>query len=350
MRRFTILSVVLLLLSALAVSAQVRGTGRLQGTVTDEETGKPVAGAKVTITIADGSTQPIVSKTDARGRWAALGLVSGAWNIDIEAPGYVTTRGAVSVSELQLTPPLKLVMTPEKAKAPAAAAPVAAAVPLVSDETRAAITEAQNLLIAQEGDMIPSADPSQPSHTVTADDVKAYGKKAAELLEQAIPQIPTGTPELDAAHLQIQQVLAQAWYRAGDVKKAIANLEKVVAADAANTGIAMLLVNLYLEDERLADGKALLEKLPAASVTDPTVHLNVGILFLNKGSVEDALGAFEKAVAMDDTRPESYYYRALANVQLKKMAEAKADFEKVISLAPDSSEGRDAKQMLASMK
>ena len=54
-------SLILSLLTTLTVSAQVRGRGRLQGIVTDQATGKPIAGATVTIYPAGQQTQPIVA-------------------------------------------------------------------------------------------------------------------------------------------------------------------------------------------------------------------------------------------------------------------------------------------------
>src|SRR5438128_7300117 len=89
------------------LSAQVRGQGRVHGIITDKETGKPVAGAKVTVTAADTETKPVIAKTDSRGNWAALGLTSGTWNIDIVAEGYEPAHGSASVSELQMSPPIK---------------------------------------------------------------------------------------------------------------------------------------------------------------------------------------------------------------------------------------------------
>jgi tetratricopeptide (TPR) repeat protein len=59
---------------------------------------------------------------------------------------------------------------------------------------------------------------------------------------------------------------------------------------------------------------------------------------------------FTKAIDLDATRAESFYYRGRANLQLNKTKEAKADFEKVLELAPDSPEGRDAKQLIDSLK
>lgn len=307
---------VLALLVASASMAQVRGKGRLQGTVTDES-GKPVAGASITVAPADGSTTPIKSKTDAKGRWSALGLVGGQWNIDIEAPGFQPSRGSANVSEIQMIPPIKTTLQKVvvEAEVPASAIETTPAVP---QEAVDAVNAGQAFMEAQK-----------------------YKEAVAEF-EKALVHLPDNT--------SLQQVLSQAYYKAGDLPKAIALLEKLTAADASNSPLALLLTNLYLENGQLDQGRALLQNLPAGSITDPTVYVNVGILFLNKNNPEDALTYFGKAVDLDMTRAESYYYRGLAAIQLKKMKEAKADFQKVVELAPDSPEGRDAKQMLADLK
>ena len=91
MRKAPVLLLAIVLLLAGAVSAQVRGKGRVQGVVTDAATGKPVEGATVTVSPADGSTQAIVAKTNAKGRWSALGLTNGQWNVDIEATGFAAS-------------------------------------------------------------------------------------------------------------------------------------------------------------------------------------------------------------------------------------------------------------------
>jgi tetratricopeptide (TPR) repeat protein len=314
MRR--ILVAVLALFVASAAMAQVRGKGRLQGTVSDES-GKPVAGASVTIAPADGSTTPIKSKTDAKGRWSALGLTGGQWNVDIEAPGYQPSRGSANVSEIQMIPPIKTTLQKavEETEVPASEIKTAPSVP---QEAVDAVTAGQAYMEAQK-----------------------YKEAVAEF-EKALVHIPD--------NVSLQQVLAQAYYKSGELPKAIAMLEKLTAADPSNTPQAILLTNLYLENGQLDQGRAMLQNLPAGSITDPTVYVNVGILFLNKNNAADALTYFGKAVDLDMTRPESYYYRGLAEVQLKKMKEAKASFQKVVELAPDSAEGRDAKQMLADLK
>ena len=76
------------------------------------------------------------------------------------------------------------------------------------------------------------------------------------------------------------------------------------------------------------------------------MYTNVGILFLNKKNPTDAATYFTKAIDLDPKREESYYYRGLAHAQMKHTAEARADFQQVLTLAPDSSDAKDAKVML----
>lgn len=336
-----VLALFLTFSAALTTTAQVRGKGRLQGSVVDKATGKPIAGA--TVTISGNNTKPVVTKTNARGQWSALGMTNGVWNVDIEGDGYQGLHGSASISEMQMAPPIRSELV---AKVVEATVPVESGISNVPEEVVSAVNEAQDLLRAAAGDPVGATGTA----TVTAEQVKTNSSKAAVLLAGALPQIPTDTEERQRIRTQIQQLLAQAYYKAGDVANATETLQTLVAADTTNQTNALLLVNLYLEGGKLAEGKALLEKLPEWAVSDPTVYLNVGILFLNKDSAADAMVYFDKAIALDAAKPEGYYYRGLAKVQLKKNAEAKADFTKVVELAPDSPEAKDAQQMLAQLK
>lgn len=315
MRRFITMVTVMLALVATAVSAQVRGKARLQGVVTEQGSGKPVEGATVTVAPGDGSTTPIVVKTNAKGRWSALGLTSGPWNVDIEAKGYDVSRGTVSVSEVQMVPPIKteLARTVQQEEEPAAVNTSG-----VPQEIVDAVNLGQELLAAEK-----------------------Y-KEAIVEFEKALPALPD--------NMGLKQVTAQAYYKAGDLKKAIELLEVVTASPESSTGIVLLLTNLYLENSQLDEAKTRLATLPADAITDPTVYMNIGILFLNKNNPAEAVTYLTRGVDMDGTRADLLYYRGLALLQQKKSREAKADFEKVLALAPDSAEGRDAKQLIDSLK
>lgn len=345
MRRFTTYMTAFIAALALAVTAtaQVRGTGRLGGQVFDKATGKPIANATVTCSLPNGSTQPIVTNTDKNGRWSALGLTNGLWNIDIAADGYQTSRGTASISEIQRLPPIKTELV---AQAKQEAAAVATQSPLIPKEGIDAIDEAQALLKVKAGDVLSTGATASPT------DVKMNSAKAAADLEKALPLIPADNDKVKTTRIQVQEVLAQAYYKAGDLPHAISTLEKLNASDPWSTPDAnqsqrqILLANLYLEGGQLDQAKGLLDKMPPGTITDPTVYTNVGILFLNKKNPTDAITYFSKAVDLDPKREDSYYYRGLAHAQLKHTAEARADFQQVITLAPDSSDAKDAKVML----
>ncbi|HJT18379.1 MAG TPA: tetratricopeptide repeat protein, partial [Thermoanaerobaculia bacterium] len=299
-------------------------------------------------------TTPITVKTDSRGHWSAIGMTSGVWNIDITAPGYVTTRGTASVSEAGgMTPAINTALEPQAAPQPQETAVQTA--PSVPPEAISLIKQGQQLLNAKAGDTI--TDAAGASHTVTQDELKSNAAKAVADLSQALPQVPDTTPELKEVRNQIMQVMAQAYYRSGDTPNAIATLEKLdqmdpmpATPDAAHMTRDVLLANLYLENGQLDQGRAMLDKLPPNAITDPTAYINIGILFLNKKNPADAATYFSKAISMDPKRADTYYYRGLAEVQQKKFKDAKSDFEQVVSLAPDSSEAKDAKALLASIK
>ncbi|GAC1431821.1 MAG: hypothetical protein NVSMB68_04200 [Thermoanaerobaculia bacterium] len=366
--RKSVVVVLSLLVSTLAL-AQIRGTGRLQGNVFDKSTGKPIAGATVTIGTASGNTRPIVVKTDSKGHWAAIGMTSGQWNIDITAAGYMTSRGTASISEVSMAPPVRTELEPEAKPEPAAV--TAPAMPTVPKEAVDAIKEAQALVRIAAGDVFTTTQPSTTpstttstagvstavSHTVTAAEAKENAKRAVADLEKALPMIPEDTQDLKDVKNQVRQVLAQAYYKAGDLKSAIATFEKLdttdpmpATPDAAHTTREVLLANLYLESGQLEKGKALLDKLPSSAITDPTAYTNIGILFLNKNNPADASTYFGRAIQLDSKRAENYYYRGLAELHMKKNKEAKADLEHVLMLAPNSPEAHDAKQLLASLK
>jgi regulator of sirC expression with transglutaminase-like and TPR domain len=362
MRKFINVTAIVILSLGIATvaAAQVRGRGRLQGVVTDKETGQPIPAATVTVSISGESTKPIVARTDAKGHWSALGLTTGGWNIDIGADGYETSRGSASVSELQMSPMIKTELVPAVKQAEPVAAPVNT--PLIPQEAVDAINEGQELLKIKVGDVVTTSQPTGGSastsvaHTVTAEKAKENAKRAVADFEKALPLVPVDKPETQEIRKQLLQVMAQAYYKAGDLAKAISTLEQLNVVDPWTTpdpGLTqrnILLVNLYLEHGDLEKGKALLERLPAAAVTDPTVYTNIGVLFLNKKNPTDALTYFTKAVDLDPKRAESYYYRGLTEIQLKKNKEAKADFEQVIALGPDTPEAKDAKEYLASLR
>jgi tetratricopeptide (TPR) repeat protein len=74
-----------------------------------DEQGEPLPGARVTLRRDDDpEAGPVPAETDARGRWALIGLAGGRWRITIEAADYLTSNGFLEVPEEGPSPPLKV--------------------------------------------------------------------------------------------------------------------------------------------------------------------------------------------------------------------------------------------------
>jgi Flp pilus assembly protein TadD len=335
--KILILVAVFVLLATSAL-AQVR----LSGQVNDPD-GKPVEGAVVKLTsVRVAEMEPV--KTDRRGRWAALVPLGGPWDIDIEKEGYLTFRGTVNASERGRMPPLNSVL---ERRAPQVEE-VEVEVPIVSTvpaEAVEAVETAERLVRRAEGRATAAdleamgldAGAGSPS----AEDRAALYKAAVGEFEKAHALLPE--------HVEIKKALARAYYASGDTAPAIRLLTEVLEEEPENVGIALVVVNLLAEEGNLEGARRTLDRVPASALTDPTPIINVGILFLNRKNAEEAHRYFDRAVAIDPMRGETYYYRAIAALQLERRADGKADLEKVVSLAPDSSEASDARELLDQM-
>ncbi|HEX5134955.1 MAG TPA: tetratricopeptide repeat protein [Thermoanaerobaculia bacterium] len=304
---------VLALLFAGAGRAQDwRGRARVDGRVLNEK-GEGVPGAKLVFRRAGAGPEAIAS--DKNGRWAYLGLAGGAWDIDVEADGYLPYRTTVQLSEIDRIPSMAIRLQP----APKAEPTPAAGVPKNAAPDVIPILEHGNQLIEQ----------------------KDFAGARAEY-EKALVSVPNNPIILRA--------IAQTYYGEKKVDQAIATLKKVVELDPNDSTALLLLANLQIEKGNLEEGKATLAKVPADAIKDPGVFTNIGILLLNKKKPEDAWTYFDQAVKLAPADADGYYYRGMAAYQAKKKAEAKADFQKYLELAPQGGNAADVKEYLKTLK
>jgi tetratricopeptide (TPR) repeat protein len=289
--------------------------------VVDAKTGAAVPNAVVKLRMTSEGAGPDVTASD-KGRWAVLGISSGNWDIDVDAPGYVTRKLSVAVGGDRV-PPIKVELDPAVQEAPAEPQPA----PVTQEVKIGGVTVTTDI-----------ADAIEAGNALVKQN---KFKEAVEQYEKAYPTL--------SSNLSLKLALARAYYGSGDRKKAIVLLDEAYKADPTNAQTAMLLANLLLEDGQLDRGKTIIEALPGG-LNDPMALVNIGILMLNKKQPAAAYDYFSKAIALGAARAESYYYRGLAALQSKKMKEAKADLQKVVELAPDTKEAKDALELLKSIK
>ena len=91
--RVVIVAMVLLL--ALALTAEAQAVRRVTGTVTDVETGEPIEGVKITAFMLNQPNTKFIETTDKGGKYIITGLVAGAAGFQFEKLGfepYQTTK------------------------------------------------------------------------------------------------------------------------------------------------------------------------------------------------------------------------------------------------------------------
>ena len=96
-----VLLAVLLAVSIFPQSGAV-GKGKIKGYVFDEKTGQPLAGVTVKLYSVRAQTYYLPApKTDSEGKWKALYIRGGSWNIDFEKEGYETKKISYSQYEME---------------------------------------------------------------------------------------------------------------------------------------------------------------------------------------------------------------------------------------------------------
>src|SRR5262245_21342514 len=108
MKRLMALAAFALALASNA-GAQMRGMGRISGTVNDE-TGAPVAGVAIKAKLP-GSSGALDSKSDDKGAWYVGGMGKGEWDVEFDKPGYGQRRAKVILPvELARVPPIVITL------------------------------------------------------------------------------------------------------------------------------------------------------------------------------------------------------------------------------------------------
>jgi tetratricopeptide (TPR) repeat protein len=302
--RHTALIIVFTCIATVA-SGQVRGDGRINGKVVDEQK-QPMQDVVVKATLT-GQNQPLQAKTNKKGEWTINGLASGEWTIEFSKDGFDSQKGTVKIDEGNNPGPITVTL--------------AKATPKVDPnvEISEAAQKAQGLM--QAGKF-------------------AEARKIFEDLLAKYPQV-----------FQINAYIAQAYAGEKNYDKAVEHLKIASDKDPSNAEIKLLLGDILMEKGDKAEGLQILQSVDIAQVKNPYPLINASITLINDGKADDALATLNKIAAQFPNQADVYYYRGRANIAAKKMPEAKADLEKFVSMAPpDSAQLADAKKILEQIK
>jgi len=293
-----------LALSAPAVAQDWKGMGRLEGRVLDPD-GKPLPDVTVKMNLPSRGGTTI--KTDKKGRWAIGGIASGAWQIDLEAPGYVVKKITLNL------PTESARLAPVDVKLEKAA---------------------------------PTGPPPEVREALEKGDAAFKEGRFAEARAEYEKLLALRPQLADTLYRQI----AFTYSREGNYAKEVEYLEKVLQSNPADLNMKLLTAQEALQGGMLDKGLEMLKGIDDSTIKDPAVFYNVAVLLRNAQKPEEAIVYLTKAITVDPAYVDGYFQRGLAYLGLQKTAEAKADFQKVIELAPTGAQAETAKKALQQLK
>ncbi len=289
----------ILLLNVFVFPQAYRGRARVVGYVYDQE-GNPIEDVTVKLYSLRGESGFEI-KTDQNGKWVAMGIRGGSWNVDFEKVGYMPKGISMEVESYGKNPDVEITL--EKAEGI-----------LITEELKEKLA-AGNELFNQ----------------------KKYGEavQAYEKLLEENPDIYIINKNIGNCYFQLEQY-----------DKAAEYYEKILAGDPENTE-AMLLIGKAYENKG-DDEKALewYQKIKFENIDDPVVLYNIGTRFYNMANYEEALKYYQRSVEIKEDFLDGFYQLGLTYLTLGKNEEAIARFERYLELDPNSERAEQVKGFL----
>jgi tetratricopeptide (TPR) repeat protein len=310
---------------ALALSVALSGAlfavtqGRLRGTVSDE-TAKPLAGVKITVTTSEVTDYKQEVTTDAKGRFAiVLNDATRTYTYRFDKEGYQSLEEAVKIPAGSNTEKNFTIVSMEAAQKKAQAEGQAQAAETPENKAAAAFNEGATAFNAQD-----------------------YAT-AKTKFQEALALNPSLT--------QAYQALGRVHLAEKNYQEAAAMAEKVLALAPADAKAQALAYEAYIALGDKAKAKQFEQALAAANPKVAAVNFyNQGAELFNAGKPAEALPMLEKALAADAENPKIHNLLGLCYVNMGNNAKAKEHFEKFIAMAPNDPEAAAAKEMLQYLK
>jgi len=304
---------------AMALPAAAQSTGMVRGVVKDIQ-GQPVENAKVSID-ADGTSRHFETKSNKKGEFIQIGLMSGKYKVTAEKDKVVSNTADITVN----------ISRPAEANL-VLGAPGAAA---MSKEAAAKTAELKKTF--EEG--------VEASRAGNHDDAIAKFKHAAELNPGCydcyynMAYSATQKKDYEAAEaaykkaIEIKADYAEAYNGLANVYNATRKFDEAATASAKAMEISG------------AGGAA-----GAAGGGNADAMFNQGVILWNAGKVAEAKKQFEAAVAAKPDHAEAHYQLGMALVNEGNLAGAATEFETYLKLAPTGPNAATAKGILATIK
>lgn len=292
--------------------ALTKGRGKMSGTVTDKETGSPLAGVTVRMfsTKANAFHKPS-PKTDKSGKWAAFFIRGGNWNLDFEKNGFETKKISFYVDSTPGSKNPRIEVALAKVEGPSVGADV------ITE-----INAAKNLMAGNEYDKA----------------LKALAETLKKYKEQSGIEI-------------IYLYMGNCCSKKKDYNKAIEYYKKALEKFPKNKELVLSIGNAYNNVKNQEKAMEWFGKLAIDDIGNVDTLYNIGVMAYNSGNFANAETYFKKATEVNIEFAEAYYQLGMTYTALDKQSEAVETLKKYVEMAPpDSPNIETAKAIIDAFK
>lgn len=304
MRKWRLGLLAILFSASLVFSQDWTGEGRQVGYVYDEE-GKPLAGVKVKLFFVK-SQSGFETKTDAKGKWVAIGIKGGTWYVDFELSGYLTKKISIQVEDYHKQNPLIEVKL-EKAKGL-----------IITDEVKTEFLKGEKLF--EEGKY----------------------EEAIAVFEGLLEKFP------DAYIINLG--VGDSYFQMEKYEEAEKFYQKVLEKDPNHVRALIGIGSCYLNQGNKERALEWYSKIEFEKIDDSTVLYNIGTILYNNSKFAEALNYYKRAAEIQENFLDARYQLGLTYLALGNNQEALREFENYLKYDQDSQRASQVKGFIEYLK
>lgn len=300
---------------ALAGTAFALGMfGTVTGRILDEETGKPLVGATVTLELeGNPNAKPLVITTDKRGQFLNDRVLFGSYKVTFASEGLNKQVGTIKLEKTNPGADLGDI----KLK------------PLPPDRTSAYLKADE---LVKEGKL---------------DEAEAIYKEIIGRNEEAKPEAKLKPTDL--AKLEFN--LGVVYEKRKDYANAETAYKKALELDPLLAQAYDGLGNVYQAQNRPDAAVQIFQQAAAAQPNNGKLNYDLGLFLWSKGKNAEAYEALTKAAALMPDNPEVQYHLGVTAIGLNKNDEALQFLEKYLTMNPTNKENiESAKALIPAIK
>lgn len=311
MKRFLIVTGVLLFLCGLgATEARAQGA-MVRGQVVDEQ-GQPLAGVRVELQYKGREPETFVRTTNEKGAFVQVGLPSGPYEVLYSKEGYNPVSHATQITAGGLTEVPEAVMTP-------------AATTITGPGGGAAVVD-----VGKEIEET-YAKAMEATRAGRLDEGEALYK---DVLEKA--------PELAVARYNLGYVYQQK----EDWAAAETEYRKVIELEPERSDTYSALAAVYEATGRSDEALEVLATASSRFEDDAVFQFNLGVTYLNAGQNALAEAALHRARELDPTKVEADFYLASLAIGAGQFEDAIGHLETYVSASGQNPKNLETAQKL----